>query len=78
MSTYGVSRDCVAQQEAFEDAEFLHNLKSADDRLEAEFLYPLYKTDAIVESQKESKRQLHGGSRYGSMGANRFAILGAS
>ena len=28
----------VAQQEAFEEAEFLHNFKAVNDRLEAEFL----------------------------------------
>ena len=43
----------VAQQEAFEEAELLHNFKAVDDRLEAEFLDSLRKADAILESRNE-------------------------
>ena len=44
----------VAQQEAFEEAEFVHNFKAVDSRLEAEFLDSLRKAGAILESRNES------------------------
>ena len=43
----------VAQQDAFEEAEFLHSVKTVDETLEAEFLYALRKADEILEHQKE-------------------------
>ena len=46
----------VAQQGAFEEAEFLHSFKAVHDRLEAEFLYSLRKADAIAENQKERRK----------------------
>ena len=47
----------MAQQEAFEETEFLHNFKAVDDMLEAEFLDFLHKADAILENQKESRQE---------------------
>ena len=46
----------MAQQETFEEAEFLHSLKKVDDRLEAEFLDFLRKVVAISENQKERRK----------------------
>ena len=43
----------MAQQEASEEAEFLHNFKTVDERLEAAFLDSLPKADSILESQME-------------------------
>ena len=43
----------VAQQDAFEVAEFIQNFKAVDDRLEAEFLDFARKADVILESKKE-------------------------
>ena len=43
----------MAQQDAFEDAEFLHNFKTVDDRLEVEFLDSLREADAILDRQQE-------------------------
>ena len=38
----------VAQQDSFEEAEFLHNFKAVDDRLEANDFF--HKAGAILES----------------------------
>ena len=46
----------MAQQETFEEAEFLHNFKAVDDRTEAEF-DSLRKAAAILESQKEIRKE---------------------
>ena len=43
----------VAQYDAFEEAEFLHNFKAVGVRLEAESLDSLREADAILESQME-------------------------
>ena len=47
----------MAQQEAFEEAEFLHRFKTVHDRLEAKFLDSLRKADAISENQKERRKK---------------------
>ena len=43
----------VAQEKALEEAEFLHNFKTVDGRLEVSFLDTLRNADAILESHKE-------------------------
>ena len=43
----------MAQQDAFEEAEFLHSSEAVDEMSEAEFLDSLRKADAILENQKE-------------------------
>ena len=44
----------AAQHDAFKEAEFLHNFKAVDNRLEIEFFYSLCKADAILECRNES------------------------
>ena len=43
----------MAQQDAFEEAAFLHSFKTVDEMLEFEFLYAHREVDAILEHQKE-------------------------
>ena len=47
----------MAQQESFEEAEFLHSFKAVNDRLDAVLLASLRKADAILEDQKERRKE---------------------